>query len=223
LESIENREKTTLIAGISGDLVEVCRTLGARAGKVALLSRNAKKLDQFSSRLINWGIDATSFRADVTDSESVLQAFRDMTAWSRRLDVLIYNVGVISNEAASEVTESELARVMSANFFGFVNCFQLAMPVMKHQGGGHVLILSGSGSLDPASESVADAASKASLQIYTKALRRELRDYKIKITEVYLGRMQSGAGWRWLTCEEIVAGVISALEEKPERFVIGTK
>jgi uncharacterized protein len=222
LESLDFTGKTTLIAGVSADMVEVCRSLIPRAGKVALLSRNEKKLEQFTHRLINWGVDATAFKADVTDAESVLNAFREMTAWSRNLDVFIYNVGVVSTESATEVTESELSRVMSANFFGFVNCFQLAMPVMKKSGGGHSIIISGSRGLNPDEEPVAYAASKASLQIYAKALRRELKPSGISITELYLGRMQSGAGWRWLTCEEIVAGVRLALSERPERMIVGT-
>jgi short-subunit dehydrogenase len=221
LESLDFSGKTTLIAGVSADMVEVCRSLIPRAGKVALLSRNEQKLEQFTHRLINWGVDATAFKADVTDSESVLHAFREMTAWSRGLDILIYNVGVVSTESASEVTESELSRVMSANFFGFVNCFQLAMPMMK-KNGGQAIIISGSRALNPDEEPVAFAASKASLQIYAKALRRELKASGIVITELYLGRIQSGSGWRWLTCEEIVAGVRTALAERPERMVLGT-
>ena len=221
MEPLDFSEKTSLIAGVSPDMIEVYRSLIPRAGKAALLSRNEKKLDQLTRRLIGWGVDASAYRADVTDSASVLDAFREFSAWSRRLDVFIYNVGVVSNESASEITESELARVMSANFFGFVNCFQLAMPMMKKSGGGHAMIISGSSALDTESESVAYAASKSSLQIYAKALRRELKESGIKITELYLGRMQSGGGWRWLVCEEIVAGVVQALSEQPDRLMIG--
>lgn len=222
MEPLDFSGKTTLIAGVSADMIEVCRSLIPRAGKVALLSRNEKKLEQFTHRLINWGVDATAFRADVTDSESVLHAFRELTMWSRGLDVFIYNVGIVSTESASEVTESELSRVMSANFFGFVNCFQLAIPVMKRNGSGHAIIVSGSGGMNPEEEPVAYAASKASLQIYAKALRRELKSSGILITELYLGRMESGAGWRWLTCEEIVTGIRTALAERPERMIVGS-
>lgn len=222
MESLDLSAKTSLIAGASADLIEVYRGLVPKAGRAGLISRNEKKLDQLMQRLIGWGVDAASFRADVTDSNSVLEAFHEFSAWSRRLDVFIYNVGVVSNESASEVTESELSRVMSVNFFGFVNCIQLVLPMMKKTGGGHALIISGSSALEPESESVAYSASNASMQIYTKALRRELAGSGIKITELYLGKMQSGAGWRWLTCEEIVEGVIKALTSRPERITIGT-
>ncbi|MBU0692584.1 SDR family oxidoreductase [bacterium] len=222
MEPLDFSAKTSLIAGVSADMIEIYRSLIPKAGKAGLMSRNEKKLDQLMQRLIGWGVDAASFRADVTDSASVLEAFREFSVWSKRLDVFIYNVGVVSNESASEVTESELSRVMSANFFGFVNCFQLVMPMMKKTGGGQAVIISGSSALEPERESVAYAASNASLQIYTKALRRELAGTGIQITELYLGKMQSGAGWRWLTCEEIVAGVLRALSTVPDRLTIGT-
>ncbi len=222
MEPLDFTTKTSLIASVSADMIEVFRSLVPKAGRTALLSKNEKKLDQLTQRLIGWGVDASAYKADVTDSASVLEAFREFSMWSRRLDVFIYNVGVVSTESASEITESELARVMSANFFGFVNCFQLALPMMKKGRGGHVLIISASSALEPETESVAYAASKSSLQIYAKALRRELKGNGIGITELYLGKMQSGAGWRWLTCEEIVEGVIQALSDKPDRLIIGT-
>lgn len=221
MESVESLRPTTLIVGASGDLLEVGRVLGRQGERIGLLSRNTRVLHQFKERLLDWGVDAEIFMADVTDSQRVLEAFMQFSVWSKRLDRLIYNVGVLSTEPASEVTESELARVMGANFFGFVNCFQLAQPMFQRFGSGHVIAMSGTDAIVLENSPVAYATSKASLRIYIQALRGELEEKGILFSELFLGQMRDGFDLRELTCEEIVTGVLQVIESKLPRHVIG--
>ncbi|MBI5059464.1 SDR family NAD(P)-dependent oxidoreductase [candidate division KSB1 bacterium] len=211
---------TTLIAGASPDLVEFARELGRRGEQVALLARNEPRLVEFRSRLNSLGTPCESYMADVTDSASVTEAFKRLARWSPRLDRLIYNVGVVSGESASTLTESELVRVMGTNFFGFVNCFQLANEMFKRSGGGQAIVISSADALHPETTGVAYAASKAALQIYAAALRRELQP-KIEITEVYLGRIAVAGEFRWLNSDEVVLGLTRAIDERPARMVVG--
>lgn len=211
---------TTLLVGASPDLVELAQLLGRDGERIGLMARDEPRLRQFKERLDARGVECETFVADVTESESVLQAYQRFAAWSRRLDRLIYNVGMVSHENAAEVTSSSLHKAMSTNFFGFVNCVQLGMPMFKRTGGGHVLTISSTRTLDH-DQPVAYAASKASLQIYISALRRELSESAFKISEVFLGQIRSGQGWRDLACEEIVQGVRCAIHEQPPRYVIG--
>ncbi len=211
---------TTLLVGASPDLIELAQLLGRDGERIGLMARNEQHLRQFKERLDTRGVECEAFVADVTESESVLLAFQRFAEWSRRLDRMIYNVGMVSDEHAADVTSSSLHQVMSTNFFGFVNCVQLGIPMFKRTGGGHVLAISSTRALDH-DQPVADAASKASLQIYISALRRELSDSAFRISEVFLGQMRSGQGWRDLACEEIVQGLRSAIHEQPQRYMIG--
>lgn len=211
---------TTLIAGTSPDLIEFARERGKFGERFALLSRTEPRLHEFRARLTKSEVSCEIYVADVTDSKSVVEAFKKIAVWSPRLDRLIYNVGVVSGDSAADVTESELSRVMSTNFFGFVNCFQLANQMFKRGGAGHAIVISSADALDPVKSAVAFAASKASLQIYAAALRRELQP-QVKITELYLGQKSEGQNTRVLTCEEIVAGLIQATVHQPDRLLIG--
>ncbi len=214
---------TTLIAGPSPDLVEFAKELGKRKERIALLSRNPKRLESFRHRLESADIPCESLTADVTESSSVVTAFKKLAGWSPRLDRLIYNVGVVSGETAITVNESELARVMSTNFFGFVNCFQLAHAMFRRSGVGHAIVISSTDALNPENASVAYGASKAALQIYLSSVRRETEG-TVKISEVYLGRIPvNGSDYRWLTCEEIIEGLMRVIELTPDRYVIGER
>ena len=209
------------MVGASPDLVELGMILGRTGERIGLMARTESRLRQFKQRLSDHNVDCESFVTDVTESGSVLIGFQRFSEWSRRLDRLIYNVGMVSRESAVELTAPELHRVMSTNFFGFVNCLQLAMPMFKRTGRGHVITISSVHALD-GEQPVAYAASKASLRIYTDALRRELSDVSIKISEVYLGQMRHGGEWRDLTCEEIVAALDDVIVNQPERSFAGT-
>ncbi len=214
------RVGTTLIVGASPDLVELGKLLGRDGERIGLVARTDSRLRQFKERLDACGLESETFVADVTEAESVLSAFQRFAKWSPRLDRLIYNVGTESHEHAADVTTSSLHKVMSANFFGFVNCMQLALPMLRRTGGGQVITLSSTRALKH-DQPVAYAASKASLQIYVSALRRELSQSALRISEVFLGQTRSGRGWRDLVCEEIVRGLLTAIHEQPERYVIG--
>ena len=211
---------TTLIVGASPDLVEMAKLLGRDGGRIGLLSRNATALQQFKDRLTARDVQAECFAGDVTETGSVQSAFARIVEWSPRLDCMIYNVGIVSHETASTITSRGLHKVMSPNFFGFVNCFQLALPMFRRNGHGHAITLSSAHALDEV-QPIAYAASKASLRIYLTALRRELAGQNMEISEVYLGQKQEANGWRDLVCEEIIDGMLRVIAERPERFLIG--
>ena len=212
--------KTTLIVGASPDLVEMARHLGRDSEWIGLLSRTEAKLRPLKERLTSRDITAEYFVGDVTEMVSVQDAFEKVAEWSPQLDRMIYNVGTISHEAASEITSRGIHKVMSPNFFGFVNCFQLGLPLLRRSGESHVITISSVHALEEV-QPVAYAASKAALRIYIAALRRELQRERIRISEVYLGQKQNANGWRDLVCEEIVEGLLQVLKERPERHLIG--
>jgi short-subunit dehydrogenase len=205
---------TTLIAGVTAELMEVAQELGRRGERIALLSHTEPRLRQFQTRLLEQQIECEVFAADVTDPTAVLKAFKALGQWSVRLDRLIYNVSMASSEAATELTESTFHRVMSTNFLGFVNCFQLALPMFKRTGSGHVIAIPGGVAPPTDEEGVAFAASKASLQIYLAALRRELSTENIFVTELRL---------RTHNRVEILAGFTHILDHRPSRFSLGGK
>jgi short-subunit dehydrogenase len=211
---------TTLIIGASPDLVEMASVLGREGERIALISRNETRLLQYRERLKGRRIDAQYFVCDVTDSTTVQQAFEALAKWTTHMQRMIYNVGIVSHENAATVTSLGIHKVMSPNFFGFVNCFQFALHMFRRSGRGHAVALSSAHALED-DQAVAYAASKAALRIYAAALRKELSGEKVRISEVYLGQVRESGGWRDLVCEEIVSGMLEVLAAQPDRFVIG--
>lgn len=221
MEPLDNIPPTTLIVGPSLELLESARMLCRRGEQIALISRSDVRLEQLQSQFAGEGLFCKTFRADVTEPGEALTAFASMAKWSPRLDRLFYNRRVVSSEQATQVPESEMNRIMGANLFGFVNCFQLAQPMFKRLGGGIAIILSDNRLRGPHEAGVAYEASNAALQIYLAALRREVAAEHIHICDLTIGIIRENDVLRTPNDEEVVKAIGYVMEHKPDRFFVG--
>jgi short-subunit dehydrogenase len=221
MEPVENYPPTTLIVGPSLELLSAARILCCRGEQVALLSRSDVRLEQLRAQFVGEGLSCAAFRADVTEPGDTLTAFASLAKWSPRLDRLIYNRRVVSSEQAAQVPESEMNRVMGANLFGFVNCFQLAHPMFKRCGSGAAIVVSDDRLRGPDETGVAYEASHAASQIYLAALRREVAPDHVHICELLIGIIREHDVLRNPNDEEVVNAVCHVIDRQPDRFSIG--
>jgi len=219
--SLENEPRTTLIAGVSPAMLAVTDTLVEQGERVVLFFRTKEKLQELIAHP-PWKKEAVlPLLASVTDGKAVIRAYERLIEWSLRLDCLIYNVGFEPNDETQTFSGAELVRVMGLNFYGFVNCFSLALPMFKRVGRGHAVIICGAAALALEGQPAAYAASRAALQIYLRALRRELTGQAISVTELYIGRKPTVRGPRQLSQREIVEGILQALRSRPGKHIMG--
>jgi NADP-dependent 3-hydroxy acid dehydrogenase YdfG len=219
--SVENEPRTTLIAGVSPAILEVTDTLTEQGERVVLFFRTREKMQELATHASVKRKSVLPLAASVTDGKSVIQAYEKLVEWSPRLDCLIYNVGLEPGGETQTFSGAELVRVMGLNFYGFVNCFSLALPLFKHLGQGHAVIIYGAAALALEGQPAAYAASRAALQIYLRALRQELASQAISITELYMGRKETVRGPRRLSQREIVEGILQVLRGRPEKHIMG--
>ena len=76
---------------------------------------------------------------DVTDDASMLAAVEQVRAEQGRLDALVNNAGYGSYGALEDVPMSEARRQVEVNLFGLARLTQLALPMMRAQGSGHIV------------------------------------------------------------------------------------
>jgi NAD(P)-dependent dehydrogenase (short-subunit alcohol dehydrogenase family) len=213
--------RTTLIAGISPAMLQVAGELTKRGERVALFFSTKERLQELTATMAWSKESALPLVASVTDGKSVVKAFEAILEWTQRLDGFIYNVGIEPSGAAEAFSGAELVRVMGLNFYGFVNCFSLTLPFFKRAGRGQAVVISSTAALSLEGQPAAYAASRAALQIYLRALRRELTGADVMVTELYLGYTQTARGRRKLSRREVVEGVLQVLRSRPAKYVVG--
>lgn len=118
---------------------------------------------------------------DVTSPATIKRAIDDITTRERALDVVVNNAGTLRAGAFESLSDADVRAVMETNFFGVLNVTRGALPAMRAQGSGQILMMSSlSGWAGLAGDSIY-AASKFALEGFTEALRHEVARWGIRL------------------------------------------
>jgi len=124
---------------------------------------------------------------DVTHFDS-LPAFVDTVVRDYgRLDVLVNNAGFPVAGFAEDIQLEELRQQFETNFFGAVAMTKAALPTMRRQHSGHIIMVSSISGLNGAVATSSYAASKFALEGWSESLRLELNSLGVKVVLVEPG------------------------------------
>jgi NAD(P)-dependent dehydrogenase (short-subunit alcohol dehydrogenase family) len=131
-------------------------------------------------------------RLDVTrpgEAEAAVQAAVERFG---RIDVLINNAGYSIVGAVEETPESELRAQMETNFFGAAAVTRAALPVLRAQGRGAIVMISSLGGQLSFAGFGAYSASKFALEGLSEALAAEVAPLGLKVLIVEPGQFRTG-------------------------------
>ena len=121
-------DRVTLITGGNKGLgYEAAKELKAKGYKVYIGSRNEERGQKASNEL---GVDYVQL--DVSDDESVQQAFKTLSEKEGRVDVLINNAGISGGFAkVADITVEDVEKVYNTNVFGIVRMMNTFIPLLE--------------------------------------------------------------------------------------------
>ena len=139
------------------------------------------------------GTDCFAFEANVT-SESVLAAAiaAAQERWGR-IDILHYNVGVSiagGDASPTEITEEAFDRVIAINLRGAVMACKHALPIMRAQRAGCILMISSLAAVEKY-PLVAYKATKAAMIAYTQQVAIQNAEYGVRANVILPGLMDT--------------------------------
>lgn len=88
------------------------------------------------------GGTAICLKADVTDYENVKQMISEVMNCFGRIDVMINNAGINSDNLIKKMTPEQFSKVIAVNLTGVFNCTSVVVPYMLEQKTGVVLTTS---------------------------------------------------------------------------------
>jgi NAD(P)-dependent dehydrogenase (short-subunit alcohol dehydrogenase family) len=158
---------------------EICRQLVERGAQVVLTARRPEAGEQAVKRLAAKNSSVRFHPLDVTGSESIAALHDFLVSSFGRLDVLINNAGIFSDEDTSglEVKLPTVRATLETNSLGPLHLAQTLAPLLKRSRAGRIVNLSsGMGALaDMEGGHAAYRISKAALNAVTGILAAELR------------------------------------------------
>ena len=174
--------------GGSGIGLAIARALGRRGARLAIFGRNLERARQAASTL---GGQGHAFAADISNSESVDQAFGAALESLGRVDILINNAGLTRDGVFMRMSDAQWSEVIETNLTGAFRCCRaVARSMMRARSGRIVNISSVVGLIGNAGQANY-AASKAGLLGFTRSLARELASRNVTVNAVCPGFIET--------------------------------
>lgn len=124
---------------------------------------------------------------DVRNAESIKAAVAKIIETSGRLDVVINNAGVGITGPLEEIPMEEIKNNFETNFFGPIEVMKTVLPQMREQKSGLIINITSIAAYMGLPYRSVYSASKGALELITEALRMEVKQFGIEITNVAPG------------------------------------
>ncbi len=175
-------EKIYLVTGGSSGLgLAAARALVERGASVALAARGRERVEAAAAAL---GSRAIPVVMDVADKASVGEGFALVEQRFGGLDGIVTCAGLTFAYPAEELPEDRLRHIVDVSLLGTVFCCQLAVPMLRRRGAGHIVTVS-SASVRHREEFAHMAiygAVKAAVEKFTFELRDEVKRDGVAVT-----------------------------------------
>ncbi len=178
--------KVALVTGASSGIGEAtARALAARGAAVALAARSEERLGFLVREISAAGGRALAVKTDVADKDSVRDAVERTVGEFGALNVLVNNAGIGLSGRVAELRPEDLRYVFDVNLLGPLNCVQAALPHMGR--GGRIINVSSVVGKRAIPKVGGYCATKFALNALSDALRVEVADRGVTVTNVYPG------------------------------------
>lgn len=138
-------------------------------------------------------------RLDVTRPEQIRDAMATIERQSGRLDILINNAGINAIGPWETVPPEVVTRVFDVNFFGAVALTKGALPLMRRQQSGTIVVIASLSAHVALPTGGVYAASKFALDAFAESLSYEVRRWNIRVLSMSPAGYETGldgSAWR---------------------------
>lgn len=183
--------KIVLVVGGTGGIgAETCRLLHQSGAKVYITGRNAERLNATCDSI---GIHVDNrFVLDIKNADSIHQTVEDIQSKTgASIDILINAAGIGIIKSFESLSLQEFKDTLDVNLIGAFSLIQAVLPKMKEHKKGLIINIPGVLGKTPMAGAAAYAASKYGLNGMLKSLREELKRTEIRITNIYMGGVDS--------------------------------
>lgn len=181
------KQRRFFVTGAAKGIGRACveRLIGAGA-KVACFDRDADALSAFEA-----GSGMLKLHGDVAQSASVNAAVDKAAADLGGLDGLISCAGIDLVSSLEETSDEAWRRIFAVNLDGAMHLCRAGLPHLRQAGGGTIVNVSSAAGLQPLKHRSAYSASKAALQMFSKALAMEAAEYGVRVNTVCPGAVET--------------------------------
>lgn len=183
--------KVALVTGASSGIGEATAlALAVEGARVTIAARRFQRLADLAGRIRHAGGEAFPIEADVTDEAQARAMVEHVLRQYGRLDMLLNVAGVGVAAPFQNTTTAEYRQMVDLNILGVLYAIHAALPAMKRQGEGHIVIIS-SGTGRYIHPSTVYSGTKHAVSAIAESLRREIGKDWIRVTSIEPGAVKT--------------------------------
>jgi NAD(P)-dependent dehydrogenase (short-subunit alcohol dehydrogenase family) len=171
--------------GLGRQIAEATLAAGHR---LVATARRPESLADLAGR---YGGQVLPLALDVTDAAAAEAVVAQGLAAFGRIDVVVNNAGYANLVAVEDITLPDFREQIDTNLLGVVNVTKAALPVLRRQGGGHIIQVSSIGGRLATPGLSAYQAAKWAVGGFSEVLAKEVAPLGIRVTILEPGGMQT--------------------------------
>jgi NADP-dependent 3-hydroxy acid dehydrogenase YdfG len=222
-------EKVIWITGASTGIgKEICNEFSKAGHIVVATARRKSRLVSLVSEIKFAGREASAFVCNVASERSVQLTAKRIREKYGRVDCLVNNAGVTIFKSFVDTKVYDFDYVMEINLRGSFLCLKSVLPQMIKNKRGHIINILSVAANTVFENSSVYSASKAGLLALTNCIRKEVKRYNIKVSNVLPGNVET-AMWDSKTRQRCknrmlspadVAKVVYEVYNQPKKVLI---
>ena len=176
--------KVAVVTGASGGIgLAISKALQKEGVKVYDISRTIKPHEEI----------VKAYSADVNDTKKIEEILDEIYAENGHIDIFVNNAGFGIAGAVEDASAKNIYALVNTNLSAVIALSGVATKFLKRSGkGGNIINICSVGGVIPLPFQATYSATKAGVEIFSRALANEVKPFKIKVTSVLPGDTKTG-------------------------------
>jgi 3-hydroxy acid dehydrogenase/malonic semialdehyde reductase len=187
-------KKTVLITGATSGFGEAIARLFSKNGcNVIITGRRLDRLQSLKNEINSQQSGKAHILCfDVRSNQDVLDAIESLDASWRKIDVLVNNAGLASGlDLVQNGNTEDWDKMIDTNVKGLLYVSKAVIPMMIEQGKGHIVNIGSTAGKEVYEKGNVYCASKHAVDAISKAMRIDLLQHGIKVTQIAPGAAET--------------------------------
>jgi len=191
MQSIKN--KVVVITGASRGIgAAIARHFAHEQTKLVLCGRDQKALNEVKQYISDNNTECITISGDIRTHSGIAKIVSESIKFFNTIDIFINNAGVGFKGDINSTSEEDFDKIIETNLKSVFYSFKELIPIMKKQGGGHIINISSLAGKQGVPNIAVYSASKAALNTLSEAVASEVRQDNIKISVLAPGSTDTG-------------------------------
>ena len=194
---LELKDKVALITGGSRGIGRaIALGLATEGCRVAICARTPERLEETRREVAEKGVNCAAIAADMTNPADIQRAVEETIRQLGTLHILINNVGGSRGSTVEQTSDEDWAYSLDLNLLAAVRASRLALPEMRRNGWGRILIISSIFGREAGGTAPYNAVKAAEISL-AECLAREVGRTGIRVNSVAPGSILfPGGSWQ---------------------------